>query len=224
MSSCIVVLAKAPVAGYAKTRLIPALGPDGAARLAEQLLVHAVAQAQGAGPDHVLLCAAPDHTHPVFGRLQRAWGLQLTNQGDGDLGARMHRAFLQAFAQHGCVLLMGTDAPALSASVLRLALDWLAGSSPPWMQTGEAGQPPPAIDAVFVPAIDGGYALVGLRRPCEALFVNMPWSTPQVMEITRQRAQKAGLQIAELPALADIDEPQDLVHLPPGWYARTQVP
>ena len=204
MSSCIVVMAKAPVAGYAKTRLIPALGAEGAARLAEQLLRHALSEATHASADHVVLCAAPDHTHPSFTSLQADLGVELTDQSLGDLGERMHHAFLQALRQHEQVLLMGTDAPALSARVLREALALLG---------------PEEADAVFVPAFDGGYALVGLRHPCEALFAEMPWSTPQVMALTRARALTAGLRIAELPAVADIDEPQDLRHLPADWIA-----
>lgn len=220
-SCCIVVMAKAPVAGYAKTRLIPALGAQGAARIAELLLAHAVDQACGAGPDEVVLCAAPDRHHPSFERLRQEQGLRLTEQGSGDLGARMHRAFLQAFARHERVLLMGTDAPALSSDMLRAALKRLAPAAlaPAASATGDAA----VADAVFVPALDGGYALVGLRRACESLFVDLPWSTPQVMAITRQRAGDAGLQVAELQALADIDEPQDLVHLPARWQTHWQV-
>ena len=68
-------------------------------------------------------------------------------------------------------------------------------------------------DAVLVPALDGGYVLVGLRRPAPVLFAGVAWSTGQVMAQTRQRAAAAGLRLAVLPALADIDEPADLLHL-----------
>jgi glycosyltransferase A (GT-A) superfamily protein (DUF2064 family) len=74
-------------------------------------------------------------------------------------------------------------------------------------------------DAVFVPALDGGYGLVGLKRPQPALFDGMAWSHPQVMADTRARAAAAGLRLAELPPLHDIDEPADLVHLPAAWRA-----
>lgn len=199
----LIVFAKAPVAGQAKTRLAPALGAAGAAALAERLLVHAVGQGLCAGFAEVELCAAPDTTHPVFARLaaQHA-ALQLGVQGDGDLGARMHRALARRLAGHRPMLLIGTDAPALDAAVLRAAAQALA-----------------ACDAVFVPALDGGYALVGLASPQPALFAGMAWSTPQVMAETRLRARRAGLRWVELPAVADIDEPADLVHLPPGWRA-----
>ena len=94
-----------------------------------------------------------------------------------------------------------TDAPALDAAVLRAAHAALTGH-----------------DAVLVPAHYGGYVLIGLRRPQPRLFDGLPWSTPQVLAITRERLREAGLRWAELPALHDIDEPADLVHLAGrGW-------
>jgi hypothetical protein len=74
-------------------------------------------------------------------------------------------------------------------------------------------------DAVFVPAFDGGYALVGLTRPAPTLFMGMTWSTSLVMAQTRERARQAGLQWTELPAVADIDVPDDLIHLPTSFLA-----
>jgi rSAM/selenodomain-associated transferase 1 len=200
----LIVFAKAPVPGQAKTRLIPALGADGAAALAERLLDHAVAaclaacaQADGCA---VELCTTPDTQHPAFQRLARTPGLALSTQGDGDLGARMDRALTRALNTAQAALLIGTDAPALDAARLQ-----------------QAAQALEQHDAVFVPALDGGYALVGLRRPAPELFRRMTWSTPQVMADTRERARRAGLRWAELPAVADIDLPADLLHLPAGW-------
>ena len=77
-------------------------------------------------------------------------------------------------------------------------------------------------DAVFVPALDGGYALVALRRPAPALFEDIAWSTDTVMARTRERAAAAGLSLAELAPVADIDEPADLIHLPPHWQPLVQ--
>ncbi len=197
----VIVFAKAPVAGQAKTRLIPALGAAGAAALAERLLDHAVAQAVAAGLGSISLCVTPAATHPVFLRLQARHGLHLRLQGEGDLGQRMDRALHAALLTHDSALLIGSDAPALNAAVLREASAALAGA-----------------DAVIGPALDGGDARVGLRRPAPALFEGIAWSTPQVMAQTRRRAAAAGLRLAELPALADIDEPADLQHLPAGWW------
>ncbi|MBL0718834.1 TIGR04282 family arsenosugar biosynthesis glycosyltransferase [Piscinibacter sp. Jin2] len=195
------VLAKAPVPGLAKTRLIPALGPEGAAALAERLLDHALDQALAAGFDTVELCVTPDADHPAVQRQAARPGLRLSLQGEGDLGARMARALDRALAGGAAgAVLIGTDAPALDAARLRAAAQALAQA-----------------DAVTVPAHDGGYALIGLRRPAPALFEGMAWSTAGVLAATRARAAAAGLRLAELAPLHDIDEPADLVHLPAGW-------
>ena len=226
----IAIMAKAPVPGLAKTRLAPALGAAGAAQLAERLLRHAVAQAAGAAPGGVTLWAAPDATHPVFAELALQHGLALAVQpATPDLGARMARVFEAAFgagaaatpavtpaitpaaepaASAGPLLLMGSDIPALDSATLRRAAAALQTHA-----------------AVFVPALDGGYALVGLRHDAEArhpglhaaLFTGMVWSTAQVMAVTRARLAALGVVAAELPAVPDIDEPADLAHLPAGW-------
>ena len=204
MSCAIVVFAKAPIAGLAKTRLIPALGPDGAAALAEKMLGHSVQQALASGCGPVELCVTPDTTHAIFARQVTLSSdvLRLTDQGEGDLGQRMDRALTRVLQQHTCAILIGTDAPALDVEVLRAAAHALTQH-----------------DAVFVPALDGGYALVGLTHPQSELFTGMVWSTPQVMAQTRIRLQAASLRWTELDPVADIDEPADLSHLPPGWLA-----
>ena len=196
----LIIFAKAPVAGAAKTRLIPALGAAGAAALAERLLEHAVVAGVAANLGGVELCVTPADTHPALVRQQARHGLTLTLQGDGDLGARMDRALTRALRDNGRVLLIGTDAPALDAAMLRRAAGALAEA-----------------DAVFVPALDGGYALVGVCRPAPELFADVVWSTAQVMQQTRERAAASGLRLAELPAVNEIDEPSDLVHLPEAW-------
>jgi len=202
MTTALIVMAKAPVAGLAKTRLIPALGADGAAQLAHRLLVHTLNEAAGLQADHWELCVSPDTGHLAFKQaVAKANGeLKLTFQGEGDLGERMHRAFERVLRAHGKVLLIGTDAPALTRDVLGLAQAALNDH-----------------EAVFVPAMDGGYALVGLTRPMPSLFQAITWSTPQVMADTRLRARRAQVKWTELAPVHDIDEPPDLVHLPGGW-------
>jgi len=198
----VIVMAKAPVPGYAKTRLIPALGADGAAQLADRLLQHALGAALQARLGPVDLCCAPDPHHPLLQRHRPHTGMVWSDQGEGDLGERMLRAFDRWWPLADRILMTGTDAPALDASVLQCAAKALDG-----------------VDAVFVPAVDGGYALVGLRRPAPELFRGVAWSTAQVMATTRRHLAAAGLSHAELATLPDIDEPADLVHLPAGWQA-----
>jgi len=211
-TTAIAILAKAPVAGLAKTRLAPALGAQGAATLAARLLDHAVAQAVAAAVGPVTVWATPDTTHPAFVRLQRQHGVALAVQGGGDIGQRMAAVFAATFAasfaeQGGPLLLMGSDLPGLDAAVLQQAAAALA-----------------THDAVLVPALDGGYGLIGLHRPVPALFEGLAWSTPAVLAQTRQRLAAAGLRHAELAAVADIDEPADLAHLPAGWLAPPHIP
>jgi rSAM/selenodomain-associated transferase 1 len=200
--TAVIVFAKAPLAGLAKTRLIPALGAAGAAALAERMLVHAVATAVSARLGPVELCVSPDAAHACFQQLAQRHGLQVVQQGEGDLGQRMHRALQRALQGQQQVLLMGADAPGLDAALLR-----------------QAAQALHSHDAVFVPALDGGYVLVGLKRPQAALFEGMTWSTAQVMQHSRDRARAAGLSWAETPPVADIDVPGDLQHVPAGWRA-----
>ncbi len=200
MTCRVIVLAKAPLPGLAKTRLAPTLGLAGAARLAARLLQHTVAQALAADIGPVELCGEPDGHDPAFGSAIGSCQVLLSAQGDGDLGQRMRRALHRALTAGDDVVLIGTDAPALDAAYLCQAAQALHGA-----------------DAVFGPTADGGYALVGLRRPLDALFIDMPWSTDRVMALTRQRLAASDVRHVELPMLHDIDEPADLRHLPAGW-------
>ena len=199
----VALMAKAPVPGLAKTRLIPALGAAGAAALAQRLLDHAVAQALAAAVGPVTLWCAPDCAHASFEALRLRHGIGLAQQQGVDLGHRMHHIFERAA---GPLLLMGTDLPGLDADAI-----------------GQAAMRLLDHEAVFVPALDGGYGLVGLRLPCARLFHDMRWSTPRVMAETRERLALAGLSHFELPALQDIDEPADLTHLGADWRAATLV-
>lgn len=189
----VAILAKAPLAGFAKTRLIPVLGADGAALLQARLLAHAVATACAATIGPVTLWATPDETHPAF-QAMRTHGIALACQVDGDLGARMLAAIA---ATNGPALVIGTDCPALTSGHLRTAADILRGGA----------------DAVVVPAEDGGYALIGMRAPQPALFSDMRWSTPDVMDETRRRLRARGLTWQEPATLWDVDVPEDLERL-----------
>jgi rSAM/selenodomain-associated transferase 1 len=196
----IVVMAKAPRPGLAKTRLAAVLGDDGAARLAARMLRHAVEQAVQSVCGTVELRVTPDAEDEHVQALAREHGLTVTLQGDGDLGDRMARARAEGIAAQGAALVIGTDAPALDAGVLRQAAQALA-----------------THDAVIVPALDGGFVLLALRRCPSGLLSGLRWSHDQVLRDTVERLRGHGLSTKTLPALADVDTPDDLHHLPSGW-------
>lgn len=197
----LVIFAKAPQPGAAKTRLIPALGADGAAALARAMLTHTLQQALASGLDTVELCMSPAPGDPAWQGVALPAGVTYTAQGDGDLGERMDRAMQRALRSHaGPVLLIGTDCPALGSQHLREAARQLA-----------------AHDAVLMPVADGGYVLIGLQAPCPAIFRQMAWSTSTVAAETRQRLNAMGLRVWQGPMLHDIDEAADLAHLPAGF-------
>ncbi len=196
--AAVAVLAKAPVPGLAKTRLIPALGAAGAARAQRGFALQTLATVRAASTGPVTLWCAPDARHRFFRALQARHGVTSVAQPAGDLGARMGAAVQAHFAQHHnlALLLVGTDCPVLTPAHLQQAADAL--------QTH---------DAVLIPAEDGGYVLLGLRRPLPGVFESVAWSTPQVLAQTRERIGAAGARWLELPALWDVDEPADWVRL-----------
>ncbi|MDN4017640.1 TIGR04282 family arsenosugar biosynthesis glycosyltransferase [Zwartia panacis] len=205
----LIIMAKSPQPGLAKTRLIPALGADGAARLAEQLLEHTIEVAsQAKGFSHHELCVTPDVNDPVFTKHPKikitnktvsghGIGFYVTSQGEGDLGARMQRAFGRVFENVDLAIMIGTDAPSLTANHLE-----------------QAARDLEAHDAVLVPARDGGYTLIGLNQCIPSLFENMPWSTKRLMDETRRQLKRLGKTWHEYAHMADIDEPADLALLP----------
>jgi len=200
----VVVFAKAPEPGKVKTRLIPALGEAGAAALHRRLVTHSLRVATEAQVGSVELWCAPDAGDPFFLECERRFGVSLRSQGEGDLGARMQRAFGAALARAPRAILVGGDIPALSAQYLRDAERALVAGN----------------DAVIGPAEDGGYVLIGLSRCDAELFREIPWSGPEVLPETRRRIAALRWRLIELPALWDVDRPEDLERLPEGMRAR----
>lgn len=199
----IVIFAKAPQAGAVKTRLMPALGAQGACVLARQMLANTLQQACAAHTSAVELCMSPAPDHPAWRDVAIPADVVRSAQGDGDLGARMARAVERVTVQQRQpVLLIGTDCPGLSAARLveaALALE--------------------QHDVVILPASDGGYVLLGLKAPCPEIFGQMPWSTAAVATMTLQRLAALHLRVWQGQPLHDIDEPADLVHLPAAFRA-----
>lgn len=192
----VLVFARAPVPGQAKTRLIPALDADSAAELHTRLVRHALGQAVTAEVGPVTLHCAPDERHPFFAECARDFGVKLQVQQGDHLGQRMAHALATGLRAVRQVLLIGTDCPALSSTILRAAARALQASS-----------------VVFVPAEDGGYVLVGVRGVVPPVFDSVSWGSDVVMGQTRALLRARGIRWQELPPLADIDTPRDLRRL-----------
>lgn len=200
--AAVAVMAKAPQAGFAKTRLIPLLGAAGAARAQRRFTLNSLHTAQSFAPKATTLWCTPQVQHRFFRALRQAMGLACQVQSEGDLGHKMQAIVAQHFAQPAAIplLIMGTDCPMLSPGQLQQAAAVLADH-----------------DAVLIPAEDGGYVLIGLRRSVPEVFEHIAWSTPQVLQQTRQQLSLAGASWHELPPLWDIDEPAD-------WQRLAQMP
>ena len=193
-SVSIAVLAKAPIPGYAKTRLIPAIGAHAAAALQERLTERAVATALAAKVGPVTVWCSPDATHSSFVRLAIRERITLRVQPQGDLGARMLAATV---AGNGPVLVIGTDCPALTDLHLRGAASALREGN----------------DIIIIPAEDGGYVLIGSRTAQPTLFSGIAWGTKSVLADTRARIVERLLVLAERPPLWDVDTEDDLARL-----------
>ena len=193
----LIIFTRFPIPGKTKTRMIPALGENGAARLQEAMTGHTVFRAR--------VWAAVSgarirvhHTGASAKKFRRWLGpeLEYVEQGAGDLGARMARAIEEGLRDGASrVVLMGCDCPDIEARHLDTAFAALKDH-----------------DAVVGPATDGGYYLIGMRQCHGRLFGNMTWGTDSVLAETRRRAQAQGLRLAELEPLHDIDEPDELDH------------
>ena len=193
-TAAVAVMARAPEPGLAKTRLVPALGLRGAARAQRRFTQRTLQTACAAAVGPVTLWCAPNASHRFFRALRRAQGVVCENQRAGDIGARMQQAFAHHFA-HATdqpLLLTGTDCPMLAPGHLQAAARALAQHV-----------------VVLVPAEDGGYVLIGMRRLVPQVFENIDWSTPHVMAQTRDRLRQSGTSWLEMETLWDVDEPAD---------------
>ncbi len=195
-----IIFSRYPRPGASKTRLIPRLGPEGAARLQRWMTENVVAEAARLAtttPVQVELAmadATPDEMAAWLGR-QLPWQEQV----GADLGERMAFAFRQAFSQgFQRVVLVGADCPAVNTGILAQAFQELHDK-----------------DLVLGPTKDGGYYLIGLTRANPALFTDISWGSDKVFGQTMAEAQETGCKTALLARLGDVDWPEDLAELPP---------
>jgi rSAM/selenodomain-associated transferase 1 len=195
--TALLVFAKAPIPGQAKTRLIPALGQTGAAELHARMVHHTLKNAVASRVGPVMLWCASDDKHPFFAECARNFNVSLHVQHGNDLGQRMGHAMETSLRNFRHVLLIGTDSPALDPDILRDVAQRLRTN----------------VSVVFVPAEDGGYALIGIRDRVPNIFDNIAWGGDSVMAHTRSQLHSQQLEWHELPPMFDIDTPHDLQQL-----------
>lgn len=193
----LIVMTRIPEAGRVKTRLIPALGPEGAAALHTALLrrtLH-IANLHSRQSAIDLEVRFTGGTPTGFDTLLTERVGSWREQQGADLGQRMHVAIETAFvegARH--VVVIGTDCPDLSPDIL----------SDAWRQLERH-------DVVLGPATDGGYYLIGMNRSDNRLFLGIDWGTERVLSQTRDRCREVGVSVGLLSELTDIDEAENLV-------------
>ena len=189
----VAVFAKAPVAGQVNTRLIPDIGEDKATRLQHDLIHQRLSSLTGSELCNVVLYCFPDITNDFFTGCSSQYSVELKTQTGIDLGERMANAIDEQSAVFDKVIIVGTDAPALSCNQIEDAIRMLNEGN----------------DAVIVPAEDGGYVLIGMNKSYSALFLSVPWGTDGVLTKTRANSVAAGLKLRELESCWDIDRPED---------------
>ena len=216
MTALLIIFAKEPRPGQAKTRLAPLLSPTAAAQLYHSFLKDILEEMSRVPDVRLALAFSPPEAQDFFQTLAPP-GLDLFPQEGHDLGERMARACARGFAAgYSPVLLRGSDTPDLPAAVVSEAREVLA-----------AGH----FQVALGPATDGGYYLVGLTEPQPALFQGPAWSSNTVLESTLAIARQQSLTVHLLPIWADIDTSADLIAFldragpmpQPGWRSRLKA-
>ena len=191
----LMVFAKAPTPGQVKTRIAKELGATAAADIYRRLGRRMVRQLRG-GDYRMVIYYDPPASEPEI----RTWlgdgEHEYLPQRSGDLGERLTHAVEWGFGEGDLVCVVGTDIPGLDRQKVESAFSLLSD--------------PEGADAVFGPAMDGGYYLLALRRPAPDLFRGIPWSTDRVLEESMKRANGLGLKVESLLALTDVDRVEDL--------------
>ncbi|MBI3615637.1 MAG: TIGR04283 family arsenosugar biosynthesis glycosyltransferase [Candidatus Omnitrophica bacterium] len=194
----LVIMAKAPLLGQVKTRLIPALGPQGARDLAQKLLEETgalVGEVEGVAR----IVSVSPATHLEMVRSMVPSSFRLIPQTEGDLGDRLAHLFRQLFAEgFDGVIALGADHPGLPKAYLEQAVAVLRAQT---------------TQVVLGPTEDGGYYLIGLSQLFPELFQDIPWGGAKVLEATLQRTDPLGLSVHLLPPWFDLDRPEDLVRM-----------
>ncbi len=190
----VLVFARAPVPGQCKTRLIPYLGSRGAAHLHHYLIRDTLRRMLSENNAHVELWCVPHCRHPAFSAMRRDFGVALHRQVGHDLGQRMAYATNMALKKSEQVFVIGTDCPGLNQMHLNAASAALDHGA----------------DVVLVPALDGGYVLIGVQRYLPGVFRGIRWGTQRVLKQTLANIRSLSLNVVALAALPDLDSPNDV--------------
>jgi rSAM/selenodomain-associated transferase 1 len=193
----LVVYAKAPIPGTVKTRLCPPLSPEEATALHSSFVMDAIERTKhvsGKLKADCFIACDPSMEHPFFTALRSRHGVKLLQQRGQDLGERMDGT-MQELLDHdySSVVITGCDLPTLPPEEISRAFGLLDVN-----------------DCVLGPCPDGGYYLIGLRRPCPDLFSNIPWGTSEVLGLTKEKATALNLKLGLTAPWSDIDTPDDL--------------
>ena len=212
-NAALVIFAKAPIAGQVKTRLCPPLTPDEAATLHGSFVIDMLERTKVAAiklklPIDRYLACAPSSTLVFFQIMEERQSVKLIDQVGDDLGARMEQTFATLFGKgYQRVFIVGTDVPSLPLDHYKQALALLD-----------------THDVVLGPALDGGYYLIGLKRPRPELFAGIAWSTDRVLAATQEKAASLGLKLALIPSWRDVDSVDDLQALIDASAADAKKP
>ncbi|WP_279245919.1 TIGR04282 family arsenosugar biosynthesis glycosyltransferase [Candidatus Litorirhabdus singularis] len=193
----LIQFARVPIAGQVKTRLIPALGAHLAADLHCSMVLRTLGTLGSSGLGPVQLWLTGDDAGGWLSQIDPGAVLKTREQVGSNLGERMEAAFAHGLLDYEKVVLVGSDAPAITQDYLQQAAAALDNT-----------------DVVFGPAIDGGYVLLGMRRACAGWLQGVSWGTSVVLEQSQSAAGCYGLTHASLEALPDIDVAEDLRWLP----------
>jgi uncharacterized protein len=192
----LVVMAKAPLKGSVKTRLSPYLSPADAAILYECLLADIVAKLEKHKESEFWLAFAPGGKD-YFSRNYPA--IRLLAQRGKDLGERLHHVFVDLFHRgYSEIVIADSDSPTVPLSSIDHA----------YAQLSDEG-----CDLVLGPSDDGGYYLIGLKRPTARIFHDIEWSTERVLDTTLERARELALRVGLLGSAYDIDVQEDIRRL-----------
>ena len=212
----LVLLARAPVEGSVKTRLVGSLTPAEVLELYLNFLrdtFRMMEEVQAERDDlAIVLCFTPEGAEEAFEEVEREGCLMMAQRGT-DLGERIINCLDDLFRDgYERIVVIGADSPALPVEYVLDAFDELTEPE----------------TVVIGPTLDGGYYLVGLGRPVPELFCDIPWSSEGVLTATRERIEQTSMRLVELPEFIDIDTPADLELLEevfaadPGLAPRTR--